>query len=153
MEVLKDLETLEDPCYDVVYGLINALREAQRSDHTTQVGAYLQGQAAHNQMTVRDKRAHAESRCIALCARAGVPTHGSYLYAPWAACTECALDIIQAGVRKVYVLKKVMEATPDRWVEEVTEGLNMLLDARVRVIMVDYETGVNILMDGKTVYA
>jgi len=152
MHILKDLHLVEDPTYDDRWGLTNALREAQRSDHTTQVGAYIQGQSAHNQTIVGTHRAHAETRVLYLCARAGVPVHGKTMYAPWAACVHCAEAIVQAGVGRVVVLKSVMEVTPERWATQVTDGLNLLLDARVRVDMVDDSMDVKILMDSKEVF-
>ena len=147
-------------------GISNALREAQQSSHTTQVGASLKGLGAWNKEVsiitsqygddvVREvARHHAESLAILHCARAGVRTQDATMYAPWASCLHCAMDIQAAGIVRVVVLKTLMDKTPDRWLTSVEQGLSLLWDHGVRVDVVDVREGYfgyDIRMDGKAV--
>lgn len=136
--------------YDDHSGLVNALREAQHSTHTTQVGANVRGVSAWN----KDSVYHAESLVLLTCARLGIATHGQTMYAPWASCLSCARDIAAAGISRVVVCKTLMKKTPERWLTSVEQGLSLLMDENVRVDVVDTREGYfgyNILMDGKEV--
>jgi deoxycytidylate deaminase len=136
--------------YEDISGMDSALREAQLSSHTTQVGASLLGVSAFNRQ-VGSSQHHAETLAILSCARLGLRTQDATMYAPWAACQSCALAIIGAGIRRVVVHKSLMEKTPDRWLTSVSSGLDLLWSHSVRVDMVDHNSGFDILMDGKVV--
>lgn len=45
---------------------------------------------------------HAEANCIYFCAKNGIKTDGTTLYITLSPCKNCALAIIQAGIKKVY---------------------------------------------------
>lgn len=73
---------------------------------------------------------HAERNAVYNAARIGVSTKGCTLYCAWPPCTDCARAIIQSGIIEVVVL--TLEV-PDRWRDDVTASLQMLLEARVRI--------------------
>lgn len=147
---LKDLNLITSPTFDDTNGLGQAYREAMVSNHTTQVGAYINGITAHNK-EVGGQRMHAESLALLHCARLGVRTQDQTLYAPWAACFCCAQDIQQAGVRRVVTHKTLMEKTYDKWLTSVEEGLSLLYDHGVQVDMVDCEFGWKIMFNSEEV--
>lgn len=140
------------------------------SDPSTQTGAVLRcgsawpvGTCNHMPKGVNDdpsmSRAdkyrlvvHAEEGAILAAARHGLTTRGSTLYAPWAACGNCAKAIIEAGVERVVVHGPMMDATPERWREEVAFGLNLLHGAGVVVDRVEgpLMAAPKIRFDGKT---
>ena len=45
---------------------------------------------------------HAEANAIYFCAKNGIKTDGTVLYISMSPCVNCALAIIQAGIKKVY---------------------------------------------------
>ena len=151
-QMLDYHETITDPNYDDMVGLQKAYQEARLSPHTTQVGAYLCGMSAHNQPIGQfNEHAHAESWVIATCARVGIRTQGQTLYAPWAACVDCAIDIVGAGISRVVTHSTVMDLTPGRWQHSVQRGLEILYDQGVRVDIVEAELHMTIMFDGKEV--
>lgn len=140
---------ITEPTYDDIRGLLSAYQEARLSRHTTQVGAYVAGISAHNR---QDIGGHAESWAIATCARLGIRTENQTMYAPWASCKDCALDIVAAGIRRVVTHSVVMDLTPARWQHSVQRGLDLLHDRGVQVDMVDKQLGgIKIMFDGKEV--
>ncbi len=147
---LKDLNLITSPTFDDTRGVAEAYREAMSSSHTTQVGAYVQGIAAHNK-EVWGQRMHAETLALLQCARLGVRTQDQTMYAPWAACLSCAQAIQQAGIRRVVVHKTVMEKTYGKWLTSVEEGLSLLYNRGVQVDMVDCEFGWKIWFNGEEV--
>lgn len=77
---------------------------------------------------------HAERSAIYDAARKGVSTTGATMYAPWAACTDCARGIIEAGIKTLVRHEKIMSATPERWMEPIRVADIMLLEAGVNII-------------------
>jgi len=135
--------------YDDHIGLNNALREAQHSTHSTQVGASVNGIDSWN----KDGH-HAESLVVYHCARLGIRTQDATMYAPWASCLHCAQAIQAAGIQRVVVCKVLMEKTSEKWLTSVEQGLSLLYDHNIRVDVVDTEEGYfgyDIRMDGKVV--
>lgn len=146
--------TQDDLHYDDHAGLSNALREAIHSNHTTQVGAWVNGVGAWNKEAHGPLRHHAESLAIAHCARLGIRTQDATMYAPWASCLSCAMAIQAAGIQRVVVIKTLMDKTPPRWLTSVEQGLSLLYDHNIRVDVVDVDEGFfgyDIRMDGKVV--
>ena len=80
---------------------------------------------------------HAERDVIYRAAKIGYPTWGLILFCPWAACPECARAIILAGIGTVYVHKQALDRTPERWMNQVALGLELLEHNEVRVIPYD----------------
>lgn len=129
-----NITNIETAMYDDVFGMTQAIYAAQESDHRTQVGAYISGiQGSNSTCKTSGGRPHAETTALLNCARMGISTRGETLYAPWAACPDCAQSIITAGVSRVVVNQGAMDATPEDWRPQVENGLNMLIDAGVTV--------------------
>ena len=166
--------TQESPItYEDLTGITAALREAQQSSHTTQVGASVVGVGAWNKDAGVSKRYlgtytdgmedyistpqrhHAESLAITMCARIKDRcTQDATMYAPWASCLDCAMAIQAAGIQRVVVLNTLMQKTPERWLTSVEQGLSLLYDHNIRVDVVDVNEGYfgfDIRMDGKVV--
>ncbi len=74
---------------------------------------------------------HAERDCILSAALRGVPTLGATMYAPWFACADCARAIIGAGITKVVGHISTFYRTPDRWLDSIAVGDEILDEAGV----------------------
>lgn len=152
---------LENPTYDDIMGLRDAYEAALMSDDpSTQVGASLaRHQACNSKADYRDlrpgdknwSRVHAEVSVLLRAASQGTQTRAHTLYAPWACCTGCASAIIKAGVPRVVVHHEIMQRTPDRWLEEVDLGVDMLVRNNVRVEAISKVLGVKIRFNGEEI--
>lgn len=71
---------------------------------------------------------HAEANAIANASRIGVSLIGSTLYCTFPLCSSCASLVIQSGVRRV-VTPHV--DVPDRWLESINLGSQLLTEAKV----------------------
>lgn len=152
------------------------LREACRyamersDDHRTQVGAVLvpvrgsaiyaanripAGLAKHAHRRERPAKAlfmeHAERAVLYRAAASGVATAGARLYAPWAACADCARAIISCGVREVVGLVSLRNATPERWRNTVWTADQMFFEAGVGIRWVNERLGISVTFDGKDI--
>jgi deoxycytidylate deaminase len=76
--------------------------------------------------------AHCEHNTILGAAREGYCTNGSTLVCTWAACDRCAVDIIEAGVKRLVRLSWPDEVA--HWSESIWIGDIMLLEAGIEVI-------------------
>lgn len=155
---------------------VDYLREAclyavERSeDGSTQVGAVLvsvsgkvlfaanrmpPGIARHAHRAERPAKTmfleHAERAALYKAAAHGVPTAGARLYAPWAACTDCARAIIACGVKEVVGLITLRNATPERWRSTIWTADQMLSEAGVGIRWVNERVGVTVLFDGRKI--
>lgn len=61
---------------------------------------------------------HAEANAIYFCARNGISTNGTILYLTMSPCVNCALAIIQAGIRKVYYLSDYRDLSGVKFLRE-----------------------------------
>lgn len=92
---------------------------------------------------------HAERDVIYVAAGLGVPTEGTTMYCPWAACADCARAIIDAGIERLVVHQAMMDKTPDRWKEQIAYAMTMFDEAGVLVEAYDGPVGgVAVLFDG-----
>ena len=155
---------------------VDHLREACRyaversQDLQTQVGAVLvsvsgkklyaanrmpAGIAGHAHRLERPTKAtfleHAERAVLYKAAAHGIPTAGSRLYAPWAACTDCARAIIACGVKEVVGLIVLRNATPERWRATIWTADQMLAEAGVGIRWVNERVGVTVRFDGRDI--
>jgi dCMP deaminase len=80
---------------------------------------------------------HAERNAIYAAARAGIATEDAVLVCPWAACSECARAIIQAGMSELVTLAPVDGDTHGRWGDSIRVAMGMLDEAAVRVTYLD----------------
>lgn len=93
---------------------------------------------------------HAETNVICRAAREGIKTDGLIMVCPWAACTGCAKDIIEAGIRSLITHKQAYDRTPQSWIEDIKLAFVMLDEASVEVVMYDGKIGVdNLLHSGQ----
>jgi len=88
---------------------------------------------------------HAERNVIYAAARAGFKTDKATMYCPWAACTDCARAIIQAGIKEVITHHKPVPDSGERfgmpvhpkWSESINVALLMLEEAGVNINWVE----------------
>lgn len=80
---------------------------------------------------------HAERNVIYKAAKAGVKTDKQTMVYPWAACSDCARAIIQAGIATLITHKQAHNRSPERWVEEIQHAFFMFEEAGVEVIFYD----------------
>lgn len=62
---------------------------------------------------------------------------GATMYATWACCTRCAEAIVTAGISRLVTSQAMIEATPDKWLAEVCDGLEYLQTHGVKVDMLE----------------
>lgn len=132
---------------------------AQRSrDFSTQNGAIIIGQdgkvkgAGWNDIpekvsvtTERQQRPlkysthiHAETRAVVRSLGSGGSIAGSTMYACWAACANCALVIIESGIKAVYSSRRMFENSSEDWQRSIAVGLEMFEEAGVDYILLDH---------------
>ena len=151
--------------------MIRAYEHATRSpDPSTQTGAVLLNgghivargfnafppglSADHWTGSKEDKYArvvHAEVAVLLNAARKGVPTIGTTMVAPWAACANCAKHLAFAGVsvlvRHPFLSNGVTEDSP--WYQDCLVGDEILREAGVAIAEIDpLESPVQLLRNG-----
>lgn len=86
---------------------------------------------------------HAERNVIFNAAQAGIQTKGLIMYCCWAACTDCARAIIQAGIREVVTHydpnadQRFGAPVSSQWKESIAIALQMLKESEVNVRWLD----------------
>lgn len=79
---------------------------------------------------------HAERNVIYKAARQGITTEGLFMVCPWAACSDCARAIIQAGIDQVITHTSMMNGnTPEMWQREIEIAKEMFAEAGVNFII------------------
>lgn len=91
---------------------------------------------------------HAERNAIYKAASIGRSVVGATMYAPYAACHDCARGIIQAGIK---VVVHYPFEIPERWQKSISIGSLMLKEAGVEIIQVRPSIGTQIRFDGKEI--
>lgn len=87
---------------------------------------------------------HAERNSIYMAAKWGLETDNSTMVAVWAACSDCARGIIQAGVRRLVRHKQASERgrqNAAHWNGSISTADMMLIEAGVEIIEFDYVFG------------
>lgn len=74
---------------------------------------------------------HAEESSIINSANVGISTSNMILVCPWAACTRCARQIIGAGISKVLCHEECHNRTPERWIDEINQSIEMFNEAGI----------------------
>jgi dCMP deaminase len=87
---------------------------------------------------------HAERNAIYAAAQLGESTRDGIMIAPWAACSDCARGIIQSGVSTLVRHLQASQRSPDFWLEEIQVADQMLKEAGVKVIDLDWHWGEHI---------
>ncbi len=78
--------------------------------------------------------AHAERDVIYTAARLGTKLKNCIMVCPWATCNECVQAIVRSGFDRVYAHKEGLDQTPERWVEALQVGQEILADGGVEFI-------------------
>ena len=86
---------------------------------------------------------HAERSVMFRMLENGIPVRGTTMYTTWASCADCARAIIHFGIERVVTLRRVVEATPERWRVSIGQGLEMMHDCGIRVVGWSGNLGVN----------
>jgi len=97
---------------------------------------------------------HAERDAVFCAARNGFGLEGATMFAPWAACSDCARAIVFAGIECVVAHWQAIKQTPERWQEEIELGMEIFKAGGVEYIMYDGSigNGATNLFDGKIWY-
>lgn len=96
--------------------------------------------------------AHAERRVISHIAKEGYTAGGNVLYAPWFACTGCAIAIGEAGIAAVIGHLTMFQHTPQRWVEDMQRAHAMLDDDYgIELFAYDAVVGNTVFFNGKEI--
>lgn len=86
-----------------------------------------------NRLIDRDKKylytVHAEANSIVTAALHGVSTEGCSAYVTFSPCCQCAAQLINAGIKSVYVHGGTQ--IPDRWLANFIAASNLLAEAGV----------------------
>jgi len=77
---------------------------------------------------------HAERDVILKAANEGFSLEGLTLVANWVACPDCARAIVLSGIKEVICHKECMERTPERWMDRVNLGLEIMENSGVEII-------------------
>jgi dCMP deaminase len=92
---------------------------------------------------------HGESNAILGAARNGITTDGTVMYTQGTPCSDCAKNVIQAGVKEIVVHKQWGAMT--NWVTSQALGTKMLQEAGVVVRELDLILGIECLVSGKLI--
>ena len=96
---------------------------------------------------------HAERNVIYTAARAGVKTDGLAMVCCWAACTDCARAIVQAGIKTLITHREGDNGT---WGDSIRIADDILKEGGVEVIVVagkiDDKNSTSVLRNGKEFY-
>ena len=94
---------------------------------------------------------HAENGSVFAAARSGIKTEGATVYCPWYACSRCAIALVCSGVSRIVGHTGMLERTPDRWLEDVRLGFQMLQEAGVKTQAIDKHLDKCVFMNGDLV--
>ena len=75
---------------------------------------------------------HAEMNAIIQCARNGISPIGCLLYSSFFPCVNCAIAIVQSGIRHVITYEP--EATDEHWANSITKSRNVFTEAGVDLL-------------------
>lgn len=78
--------------------------------------------------------AHAERRSIYQAARYGHALEGRTIYSTWAACTDCAIAIVESGLIRLVRHHPPHDETVDRWLESVALGDEILKSGGIDIV-------------------
>ncbi len=84
---------------------------------------------------------HAEARAICQAAAIGRATAGCAMIVPWAACSACAIAIIEAGISTVVSHRDMMDKAHLTWKSQIEIGDTMLAEAGVSRVYVSGKIG------------
>tara|TARA_R110001592_G_scaffold54758_2_gene167749 strand:+ start:9222 stop:9662 length:441 start_codon:yes stop_codon:yes gene_type:complete len=79
---------------------------------------------------------HAERNAIANAAKKGIPTDKGKIYCSYFPCSDCAISIIEAGIRKVYTTEP--DFNHHKWGESWRISKTMFKESGVDVEYIDF---------------
>jgi dCMP deaminase len=94
---------------------------------------------------------HAERYTIQNAARLGTKTDGTVLYCCWAACQDCARQIINAGVVEVVSHRLDLHNNVAHWEESISAAMQMFKEAGVGYREIDAKFDIDIMFNGEKV--
>lgn len=80
---------------------------------------------------------HAERDVIYKAAAKGISTKGLTMVMPWLPCIPCANAVITSGVKLLVVHKQMIERANKKWDIELKNAVQMLNEAKVKVLAYD----------------
>ncbi|HYD03783.1 MAG TPA: deaminase [Alphaproteobacteria bacterium] len=83
---------------------------------------------------------HAEKDAIANGKRNKVAFALSTMYMPWIPCVSCYNAVIESGIKKMVVHRDLIERTPERWIKNLNETLEMARD-KFQIVMYEGKIG------------
>ena len=148
------------PCWDEYFMKIAETAKTKSKDRSTQVAAVIVGEGhiplsvgyngfprdVNDDVDVRHERPlkylfteHAERNAIYAAARHGVRLSGSTIYVTGGGtpCADCSRAIIQAGIIEVVGMDRKFEGAGALWEESCKIGREMLLEAGVRIVLLN----------------
>jgi dCMP deaminase len=78
--------------------------------------------------------AHAERRVLAKAAKLGLGTEGKALICTWAACSDCAIQIVESGIATLVRHYPPRDDATERWLESVSIGDEILKAGGVEIM-------------------
>lgn len=98
---------------------------------------------------------HAESNAILKCPRNGRVTKGAIMFTSGIPCTDCANDIIQAGIVEVVVhqqwLNHELDINREKWLDSAKRSKEKFREAKINIRIFDKVLGMQCLMNGKVI--
>ncbi len=92
-----------------------------------------------NRLMDRDQKylytVHAEANSIVTAALHGVSTEGSSAYITFPPCCQCSAQLINAGIKSVYVSGR--DEIPQRWLQNFIDASKLLREAGVDYVTID----------------
>ena len=86
---------------------------------------------------------HAERNAIFSAAFHGIPCQELTMVCPWAACSDCARAIIQAGIPRLVTHRPEGADPHANWNESIDIAMTMLAESGVEVIYIDGPLGLD----------
>lgn len=84
---------------------------------------------------------HAEVAAVCNAAYLGYGTSGCIAYCTWAACSNCAKTLVQAGIDRVVTHKHPMQIKHANWVDSVNQGHQIFKDCGVEFVEIEGHIG------------
>lgn len=72
---------------------------------------------------------HAELNALIQCARNGVSPIDCSIYSSFSPCVNCAISIVQAGIRSVYTYE--IEEADERWLDSIEKSVQVFRESGV----------------------
>ncbi len=92
---------------------------------------------------------HAERDLLFKAAKKGLSTDKLTMAMPWLPCIACANAIISSGVKKLIIHKQMIQRTSADWVKELKNAVEILKEAKVKIVAYDGLVGAEAYMHGE----